>query len=210
MRARVVRSATVGVAFSMARRVLRHNEMMNLATAVSMVLDSARAPGAARGRACAAGGFAALALLATLATPAAAEGVYYECPGNVFTNTLSAKEADARGCKAREARQVTTIPGPNKARPIASPSPGNAASRVEAQEQKSRDSDSRKILEDELHKAESQLDALKKEYNNGEPERLGSEKNYQKYLDRTADLKASIARTESDIAAIKRELGNTQ
>ena len=47
---------------------------------------------------------------------------------------------------------------------------------------------------------------MQKEYNNGEPERLGDERNYQKYLDRVADLKAAIARKESDIAAIKREL----
>jgi len=47
---------------------------------------------------------------------------------------------------------------------------------------------------------------LKREYNNGEPERLGNERNYQKYLDRTAELKSGVARKESDIAAIKREL----
>ena len=149
------------------------------------------------------------AAVAVAATPAAAQGVYYQCPGNVFTNTISAKEADAKGCKSREAQQVTTIPAP-KSRAVAAPPPGSAASRVDAQEQKARDSDSRKILEEELRRAQSQLDTLNKEYNNGEPERLGNEKNYQKYLDRTADLKASIARTESDIAAIKRELGKTQ
>ena len=48
---------------------------------------------------------------------------------------------------------------------------------------------------------------MQKEYNNGEPERQGNEKNSQKYLDRVADMKASISRTESDIAAIKREIG---
>ena len=37
-------------------------------------------------------------------------------------------------------------------------------------------------------------------------ERRGDEKNYQKYLDRTAELKAGIERSESDIAALKREL----
>jgi hypothetical protein len=36
---------------------------------------------------------------------------------------------------------------------------------------------------------------------------LGPEpKNHQKYLDRVAELKASIARNEDDIAGIKREL----
>ena len=34
---------------------------------------------------------------------------YYQCPGNVFTNTISAKEAEARKCTAREAKEPTTI-----------------------------------------------------------------------------------------------------
>ena len=183
--------------------------MMNFAAAVSMELVSARPLRPVRGlrvlAAC-----AAFALGALASAPAAADGVYYQCPGNVFTNTISAKEADAKGCKAREAVQVTTIPAPApRARAVAA-SPSAAANRVAAEEQRARDSDSRRILEDELKKAESQLDALKKEYNNGEPERQGNEKNYQKYLDRVADLKASIARTESDIAAIKREIGKLQ
>jgi hypothetical protein len=95
-------------------------------------------------------------------------------------------------------------------RPAVTASPGAAASKVDAQEQKARDTDSRKILQDELIKAQAQLDALQKEYNNGQPERRGDEKNNQKYLDRTAELKASIARTESDISAITRELAKTQ
>ncbi len=127
----------------------------------------------------------------------------------MFTNTITAKEADAKGCKAMEAQQPTTIPAP-KARAVATASPGAASSRVDAQEQKARDTDARKILQDELIKAQAQLDALQKEYNNGQPERRGDEKNNQKYLDRTADLKASIARTESDINAITRELAKTQ
>ena len=145
------------------------------------------------------------ALLALAAAGAQAADIYYRCPDNVFTNTITPKEAESRGCKAMEAQQPTTIPAP-KARPAAGP----AASRVDAQEQKSRDSDARKILQDELIKAQAQLDVLQKQYNNGQPERQGDEKNYQKYLDRTADLKAQIARTESDISAITRELAKTQ
>ena len=177
--------------------------MMNFAAAVSMNLVMARTPRALA--AC-----AALALGALASAPAAAQGIYYQCPGNVFTNTISAKEADAKGCKSREAVQVTTIPAPAPRARAAAAAPSGSASRVDAQEQKARDSDSRRILEDELKKAEGQLDTLKKEYNNGEPERQGNEKNYQKYLDRVADLKASISRTESDIAAIKREIGKLQ
>jgi len=39
-----------------------------------------------------------------------------------------------------------------------------------------------------------------------EPERRGDERNYARYLDRVASLKASITRKEADIAAIRREL----
>ena len=77
-----------------------------------------------------------------------------------------------------------------------------------ATDQRARDSDSRAILETELRKAESRQAELLKEYNNGEPDKLGPEtRNHQKYLDRVAELKASILRNESDIAGIKRELG---
>jgi len=59
-----------------------------------------------------------------------------------------------------------------------------------------------------LVKAESRREELLREYNNGEPERLGPEtRNYQKYLDRVANLKADIDRVESDIAGIRREIG---
>ena len=58
-----------------------------------------------------------------------------------------------------------------------------------------------------MRREEDRLADLRREYNNGEPERQGNERNYQKYLDRVADLKSSIARKEGDIAAIKRELG---
>ena len=153
---------------------------------------------------------ALLALAATGAQAAPDGAVLYRCPNNVFTNTITPKEADAKGCKAMEVQPPTTIPAP-KARPAAATVPtGSAASKVDAQEQKARDTDARKILQDELAKAQAQLDALQKEYNNGQPDRQGDEKNSQKYLDRTAGLKASIARTESDISAITRELAKTQ
>jgi hypothetical protein len=46
----------------------------------------------------------------------------------------------------------------------------------------------------------------RKEYANGEPEKQGIEsRNYQRYLDRVAELKAAVARAESDVAGIQRE-----
>lgn len=144
------------------------------------------------------------------AVPAQAQtaNVYYVCPGNVFTNTISAKEAETRGCKAREAQQPTTIAGP-KPRPVAGGTPASGAKtdRVDSAEQKARDTDARRILEAELRAAEEKLEALRAEYNNGEPGRRGDEiRNAQKYVDRVAEMKAAILRQEADIAAIKREL----
>jgi hypothetical protein len=62
-------------------------------------------------------------------------------------------------------------------------------------------------LEAELKKAEAKLAEQQKEYNNGEPEKQGIEgRNYQRYLDRVAELKDSITRNQSDIAGLKREI----
>jgi len=82
--------------------------------------------------------------------------------------------------------------------------------RVDASAQKSRDSDRRAILGDELRSEEARLAELRTEYNNGEPERLGSERNYQRYLDRVQRLKDDIARTEASIASLRRELGSVR
>ena len=81
--------------------------------------------------------------------------------------------------------------------------------KVDGAAQRARDSDRRRILEDELQKEQQRLGELKAEYKNGEPDRLGNERNYQKYLDRVARLEEDIARTESNIASLRRELGTT-
>ena len=92
------------------------------------------------------------------------------------------------------------------AAPSSATSPANAP-RVSNNEQKSRDSDARAILESELRKAETRHAELLKEYNNGAPERNALDlRNPQRYTERTAELKASVARSESDIAGIKREI----
>lgn len=131
----------------------------------------------------------------------------YRC-GNEYTNTVP--NAQAKGCKLMEGGNVTVVQGtrPATSTPTRTGTAASAAQRVDASTQKARDSDARLILESELKKAEARQADLLKEYNNGEPDRLGAEaRNNQKYLDRVAELKASLARNESDIAGIRRELG---
>jgi len=141
----------------------------------------------------------------------------YRCPGNpvLYTDSMSAKEAKEKGCTTLEGAPITIIAAPRRSvQPSnavpATSQPARPDSRVDSNEQRLRDNDARRILEQELRNEEEALAALKKEYNNGEPERRGDERNYQKYIDRTAELKASVARKESDVAALKRELGKLQ
>lgn len=149
--------------------------------------------------------------IACCATNSMAQERIYRC-GNEYTNTLTGRQA--KDCKLIEGGNVTVIEG---SKPAAT-AKGSAASasaaapanspRVVSSEQKSRDSDARQILESELKKAEARQAELLKEYNNGEPDKQGGEaRNHQKYLDRVAELKASLSRIESDIAGIRRELG---
>jgi hypothetical protein len=89
----------------------------------------------------------------------------------------------------------------------APPKVAASGQRSDSADQRAKESDARMILESELKKAEAKQAELLKEYNDGAPERLGPEtRNNQKYLDRVEALKASIARNDSDIAGIKREL----
>ncbi len=128
----------------------------------------------------------------------------YRC-GNEYTNTLP--NGQSKGCKLIEGANVTVVKGTRPAG-AAPAHAGSAAQRVDAGEQKSRDSDARLILESELKKSEARQLELQKEFNQGAPEKRGDEaRNQQKYLDRVADLKANLARNESDIAGIRREIG---
>lgn len=157
-------------------------------------------------------GMAALVALTGMAGSASAQGVVYRCPGPpvLYTDAMSAKEAAEKGCRSIEGTPISVI-APVKPRPSVTPSPtsgGQSADlKVDAKDQRVRDDDRRRILEQELREAEGKLAKLQQEYNNGQPERRGDERNYQKYLDRTAELKASVTRQEADVQAIKRELG---
>ncbi|AVO48249.1 hypothetical protein C6568_02495 [Melaminivora suipulveris] len=161
---------------------------------------------------------AVLALALAAAAPALAQDRIYRC-GNEYTN--NAAQAKERGCRVVEGGNVTVLQGTPRPAPAAAPSaapsagaaPAASASppsapRVASSEQRARDSDARAILEDELRKAEARLAELRREYNDGSPQRTALElRNPQGYIERTAELKASVARAEADVAGIRRELG---
>ena len=157
---------------------------------------------------------AVLAVLFGTAASSSALAQIYRCNSSDGVEYINnAKDAQVRGCKTMQGGNVTVMASPSNVQrssvqvasssSSASPAPRNDGSPA----QKSRDSDSRGILESELKKAEGKLAEQQKEFNNGEPEKQGIEsRNYQRYLDRVAELKDAITRNQSDIAGLKREI----
>jgi hypothetical protein len=142
-----------------------------------------------------------LLLLAALADSGAyAQDRIYRC-GNEYTNIVT--RAQEKTCTLITTGNVTVVPadkasGTKLARP---------AVRQDAPAQREKDMQARTILESELKKAQNQLAEIQQEYKDGEPDKLGTEsRNHQKYLDRKAELKARLDRTEADITSLRREL----
>lgn len=152
--------------------------------------------------------FAALIAFVYISTATAQS--MYKCDDNSYTNVPA--DTVGKKCKLVQGGNVSVDIKTKQASSAQSSNTSTSSSpnknrNVENAEQRARDSDARGILTAELKKSETKLADLLKEYNNGEPEKLGPEtRNHQKYLDRVADLKASIARLNSDVEGIKREL----
>ena len=140
--------------------------------------------------------------LTMLASQAFAQGVYVCTQANgvrEYRNT-----GDTRGCRKLDTESLSSIPAPSS---VTQAKADPSFPRVDSQIQKRRDLDRLQILNDEIRTEENKLAELKKEYQNGEPERLGSERNYAKYQERVAAMKDDIARTEKNIEALRREIG---
>ncbi|MNW12990.1 hypothetical protein D3C71_2108160 [compost metagenome] len=59
-----------------------------------------------------------------------------------------------------------------------------------------------------MRSEEQKLAAQRLEFNGGQPERQGNERNYAKYQERVAQLKDNIGRTQQNVEALKREIAN--
>lgn len=122
--------------------------------------------------------------------------------GKRFTNIKS----DAKGCK-----QLTVTPNivssPPAGKGAGGASPGDFP-KVAPQVQQQRDTDRKKILETELINEEKNLQAAKRELAEQESIRLGSERNYQRVLDRIEPYQKKVKLHEDNIANLKKELSN--
>jgi len=147
-------------------------------------------------------------LLAMTAVSVRAE--IYECidaSGNKrFTNIQS----EAKGCKPLNISPPVTVPsGRMPARPEMKPAPAAGPAnfpKVDAQTQKDRDADRRKILEQELSNEQKLLDLARKDLAEQESIRLGSERNYQRVLDRLEPYKKKVKLHEDNVESLNKEL----
>lgn len=149
--------------------------------------------------------YVVLALLLALSASASPAEIY-ECIDASGSKKFTNIKSEAKGCKLLDIPTVNTVPAP---RPPgkAAPAPANFP-KVDADTQKQRDTDRRRILEQELANEQKLLDQARKDLAEQESVRLGSEKNYQRVLDRLEPYQKKVTLHENNIANLKKELGN--
>lgn len=158
------------------------------------------------------GALLALAAGLLLHGPAKAQTTVYKCvdgQGRIeFTDT------GKPGCKVLDLPGFIPAPPAPRAPAVRQGGPAPAVAppanfpRVDSAQQRARDDDRRGILNDELRIEEKKLADLKRDFNNGEPERQGNERNYAKYQERVGQMRDEISRTERNIEALRREIAN--
>lgn len=149
-------------------------------------------------------------MLALFAPLAAAE--IWECTDANGNKRFTNIEAEAKGCKLLKMPPLTTVPTvkPQPPKPkTATPAPANFP-RVDADTQRERDADRRKILERELANEEKLLAEARKELQAQESVRLGSERNYQRVLDRLEPYKKKVRLHEDNVTNLRRELATVR
>lgn len=147
-----------------------------------------------------------LGLLALASLPAQAE--IYKCTdaaGHVTYSNVATK-----GCAKMNLEPISTIPA---AKPAAkTPTPAGFP-RVEENTQKARDSDRRKILEQEQATEQASLEAARKKLAEAEEPRpedrnVGGAINQGKLQERTQPLRDQVQLHERNLEAIRKELQN--
>ena len=158
----------------------------------------------------------ALVVIALPQICAASNHILYECTdadgGRQFTNIPPKPKSN---CRVISVGPTNPAPSPAPAQaPKASvksappqASPANFP-RVDRETQQSRDTQRRRILEQELSSEQRLLEQAKKDLAEQESVRLGSERNYQKMLDRLEPYQKKVKQHDDNISSLRRELSN--
>lgn len=156
----------------------------------------------------------ALVLSGTLQLAHASGHVLYECTDANGTKLFTNVPVQPKACKVLSTGPFNTAPGqpvaPAKSArtpPIATPA---SFPRVDRETQQQRDTDRRRILEQELGNEQRLLDQARKDLGEQESVRLGSEVSYQRVLDRLEPYKKKVKLHEDNVANLRREIANVR
>jgi hypothetical protein len=145
-------------------------------------------------------------LLAWLALPAQAD--IWECTDDSGNRRFTNIKAESKGCKLIDVAPINTMSsGKPQAASKATP---KDFPKVDGDTQRQRDAERRKILDQEMANEQKLLDQARRELSEQESQRLGSERNYQRVLDRLEPYKKKVKLHEDNIASLRRELTSTR
>jgi len=133
----------------------------------------------------------------------------FECIDSSGNKRFTNVKSEAAGCKPMNLPPVPHVPASQKSAPkadTAKPAAAGNFPKVDAPTQQQRDAERRKILEQELANEQKLLDQAKTALAEQEGIRLGSERNYQRVLDRLEPFQKKVALHESNIANLRKEL----
>ena len=139
---------------------------------------------------------------------AAQADTLYKCTDPAGHTTYTNQKGDAKNCVILSQDKPVSTFAPPPTKPRANTPTPESFPKVSSETQKGRDSDRRRILEEELASERRSLDGAKRTLAEQEAVREGGERNYQKYLDRLKPLQDSVQLHERNIEALQKELGN--
>jgi hypothetical protein len=141
--------------------------------------------------------------MALLAGVAQADTLY-KCTDSSGHTAYTNQKSSGKTCKVLSQDQPVSTFTPPKARPNAQTP--ESFPRINAETQKNRDGDRRKILDEELRTEREKLDTAKKALAEQEAIREGGEKNYQRVLDRLKPYQEEVQLHERNIESLQKEL----
>ncbi|MBY0475610.1 MAG: DUF4124 domain-containing protein [Nitrosomonas sp.] len=83
---------------------------------------------------------------------------------------------------------------------------GEVEDRISKRRESMKLKEHREQLQNKIAEEEAQLNEAKSEYKDGMPDRLGSERNYQRYLNRVDRLREEISAREKNLELMKSDL----
>lgn len=130
-----------------------------------------------------------------------AQRVYIEQP-----NVISSGSGSSSGKRSTNTSRNSNDSGQK----VTPPSPANFP-KVDSETQRSRDSNRKRILQDELANEQTLLNDTKKALSDAENTKTAEEKaNPSKYLERIGRLRENVVMHEKNIAALQKELSRVQ